>query len=66
MIKINSQELRDAVMQAFEFDATHGECTDFSDGQFTGGFCHETYKFDGKTRTYYFQGKDLFAYEDVV
>lgn len=66
MIKIKTQELREAVMQAFEFDATHGECTDFSDGQFTCGFFHETYKFNGKSRTYYFQGKDLFAYEDVV
>ena len=45
---------------------TGKEPVDTANGKFVRGVWHETYKFDGKTRTYYFQGKDLFAYEDVV
>ena len=66
MIKIKSKELSDAVQAAYEFDREHGECTDESTGQFTGNFYHETYEFDGKTNTYYFDSGKLFAYEDVV
>ena len=57
MIQIKTQELRDAVQAAYEFDKEHGKCTDESTGQFTGSFYHETYEFDS--------GK-LCAYEDVV
>ena len=54
-------------MQAtYEFDKEHGKCTDESTGQFTGSFYHETYEFDGKSKTYYFDSGKLFAYEDVV
>ena len=59
MIKIKTQELRDAVQAAYEFDKEHGKCTDEST-------YHETYEFDGKSNTYYFDSGKLFAYEDVV
>lgn len=66
MIEIKTQELRDAVQAAHEFDTSHAECTDWSTGQFTGSFWHETYKFGEKARTYYFDNNKLFAYEGVV
>ena len=66
MIQIKTQELRDAVQAAYEFDKEHGKCIDESTGQFTGSFYHETYNFGGKSQTYYFDSGKLFAYEDVV
>lgn len=66
MIQIKTQELRDAVQATYEFDKEHGKYTDESTGQFTGNFYHETYEFDGKSKTYYFDPGKLFAYEDVV
>lgn len=64
MIEVKSAELRKALMNSYEFDCKHGECLDSASGQFTGNFWHETYKFNGKTRSYYFQGSDICAYED--
>ena len=63
MIQINTQELRDAVQATYEFDMEYGKCTD---GQFAGNFYRETYEFDGKSKTYYFDSGKLFGYEDVV
>lgn len=66
MIQIKTQELRDAVQAIYEFYKEHGKCTDESTGQFTGSFYHETYKFDGKSKTYYFDSGKLIGYKDVV
>ncbi len=66
MIQIKTQELRDAVQAAYEFDKEHSKCTDESYGDPAGEFHHETYEFDGKTKTYYFDSGQLFGYEDVV
>ena len=63
MIQIKTQELRDAVQATYEFDEEHGV---FIDCKAIGKYWQETYEFDGKTRTYYFDNNKLFAYEDVV
>lgn len=65
MIKIKSQELRDAVQAAYEFDKEHGVLIDHTE-RATGSMYHETYEFDGKRRVYYFNDWYLFAYGDVV
>ena len=62
MIQIKTQELRDAVQAAYEFDKEHGVLIDSKD---FGKYRQETYGFDGKSRTYYFDSGKLFAYEDV-
>lgn len=64
MIQIKTQELRDAVQAAYDFDHEHGLLLAAS-GDYDSTW-QNTYSFDGKTRTYYFQGNDLIAYEDVV
>ncbi len=60
MIKINSQELRDAVQAAYEFDKEHGEFLDRT-SRATGNMHHETYEFDGKRKVYYFDSGKLFC-----
>lgn len=65
MIKIKSEDLRKAVQAAYEFDKYYGDYMGGGDGQFTENFRHETYAFDGKARTYYFDGDVLFSYEDL-
>lgn len=64
MIKINSQELRDAVQAAYEFDKEHGKWV--ACHPTTDKYWSEVYEFDGKTKTYYFDNNELFAYGDVV
>lgn len=64
MIEVKTAALRKALMDTYDFDCKHAECIDSSTGQFTGNFWHETYKFNDKTRVYYFQGSKLCAYED--
>lgn len=65
MIKINSQELRNAVQAAYEFDKEHGTRVD--DGILLfDRLPFEVYKFEDKIRAYYFQEDTLFSYEDVV
>jgi len=64
MIEIKSDDLRRQVLNAHRFDVSHGKLVDSSSGQFTGNFFHETYEFNGKVRTYYFDGSVLFGYED--
>ena len=64
MIEIKSDELREAVQAAYEFDKQHGDGMDGATGQFTGNFWHETYTFGGKARVYYFEGNVMFGYED--
>ena len=63
MIQIKTQELRDAVQAAYEFDKEHGV---FIDSKDIGKYWQETYGFDGKSKTYYFDSGKLFAYEDVI
>ena len=65
MIKINSQELRDAVQSAYEFDKEYGVLIDRTE-RATGNIHHETYEFDGKRKVYYFDNGYLFAYGDVI
>ena len=38
----------------------------FIDSKDIGKYWQETYEFDGKSKTYYFDSGKLFAYEDVV
>lgn len=37
----------------------YGVMTEFSDGQFTGNFHHETYVMFGSVITFYFEGNEL-------
>ncbi len=64
MIQIKTQELRDAVQATYEFDKEYGLLITAE------GDCNSTWKntysFDVITRTYYFEGLLLTAYEDVV
>ena len=64
MIKINSQELRDAVQALYEFDKEHSVLIDRTE-RVTGDMYHETYEFDGRRKVYYFDSSNLFAFEDV-
>ena len=65
MIQIKTQELRDAVQSAYEFDVEHGKRIDRTE-RATGNLFHETYEFDGKIRTYYFDRFVLIAYKDAA
>ena len=66
MLEIKTQALRTAVLASYAFDKQHGKLLDSGSSLFTvAGFWHETYAFDNLTRIYYFQGEDLFGYEDA-
>lgn len=65
MLEIKTQTLRTAVLASYAFDKQHAKLLNSGSGQFTAGFWHETYAFDNLTRSYYFQGEDLFGYEDA-
>ena len=51
MIQIKTQELRDAVQAAYEFDKEHGVLID---SKYLDKYWQETYEFDGKSKTCYF------------
>ena len=60
---IRTDELRNALLAALEFDRKHSSCISESTGQFTGNFWHETYEGFGVEIIYYFHGVVLTGYE---
>ena len=65
MIKVKDYFLKE-VVALYNFDREHGEVVDENEGQFSGGFGHQTIEVLGKKITYYFSGPKLFGYEEVV
>lgn len=66
MIKINSQELRNAVQAAYEFDSKWGSCIDYGDSDTIGISGYEVFTFNDKVSVYYFRGEEVVGYEGVV
>ena len=66
MIKINSQELRNAVQADYEFDSKWGSCIDYEDSDTIGISGYEAFTFNDKVSVYYFRGEEVVGYEDTV
>ncbi len=63
MIKIHTQQLRDAVQAAYDFDSIYGSCIDVGAGDTVGISGYEAFVLDDKTAIYYFRGEELVGYD---